>query len=197
MLKVYLASERLPLLTLARRFSRVAGANFCGANLQGKRGALVKFALLRNRERAQWRFAKKPRSVQFYPLQWTEIHSVSLAFRSFRNPCGGIALCNSGGNHVWIRQNSRAFGTSARLPSLDLQARLLSYVRTYASEYLGEDVDRAVISVPAYFNETQRRETVLAGERAGFSVERILNEPTAAALSYGLEHMEEESHVLV
>lgn len=84
-----------------------------------------------------------------------------------------------------------------RYAPADLQARLLSYVRTYASEYLGEDVDRAVISVPAYFNETQRRETILAGERAGFSVERILNEPTAAALSYGLEHMEEESHVLV
>ena len=81
--------------------------------------------------------------------------------------------------------------------SIDLQSKLLSYVRAYASEYLGESVERAVISVPAYFNEQQRRETILAGERAGFTVERILNEPTAAALSYGLEHMEEESHVLV
>ena len=80
---------------------------------------------------------------------------------------------------------------------VDLQARLLSYVRTYASEYLGENVERAVISVPAYFNDIQRRETILAGERAGFSVERILNEPTAAALSYGLDHMDEESHILV
>ena len=79
----------------------------------------------------------------------------------------------------------------------ELQSRLLSYVRTYASEYLGESVERAVISVPAYFNELQRRETIRAGELAGFSVERILNEPTAAALSYGLEHMDEESHVLV
>ena len=59
------------------------------------------------------------------------------------------------------------------------------------------NVDRAVISVPAYFNDIQRRETILAGEMAGFSVERILNEPTAAALSYGLDHMEEESHILV
>ena len=80
---------------------------------------------------------------------------------------------------------------------VELQSKLLSYVRAYASEYLGESVERAVISVPAYFNEQQRRETILAGERAGFTVERILNEPTAAALSYGLEHMEEESHVLV
>ena len=84
-----------------------------------------------------------------------------------------------------------------RYSPVDLQARLLSYVRNYVSEYLGENVDRAVISVPAYFNDIQRQETILAGQRAGFSVERILNEPTAAALSYGLEHMEDESHALV
>ena len=84
-----------------------------------------------------------------------------------------------------------------RYSAVELQARLLSYVRAYASEYLGENVDRAVISVPAYFNEIQRRETIQAGENAGFSVERILNEPTAASMSYGLDHMEEESHVLV
>lgn len=85
----------------------------------------------------------------------------------------------------------------ARYTPIELQAKLLSYVRAYASEYLGESVDRAVISVPAYFNDLQRRDTIRAGELAGFTVERILNEPTAAALSYGLEHMEEESHVLV
>ena len=84
-----------------------------------------------------------------------------------------------------------------RYHPVDLQARLLSYVRTYASEYLGENVEKAVISVPAYFNDIQRQETILSGQRAGFTVERILNEPTAAAISYGLEHMEEESHVLV
>ncbi len=80
---------------------------------------------------------------------------------------------------------------------VDLQEKLLSYVRTYASEYLGESVDRAVISVPAYFDHIQRAETILAGEKAGFTVDRIINEPTAAAMSYGLEHMEEDSHVLV
>ncbi len=85
----------------------------------------------------------------------------------------------------------------ARYTPIELQAKLLSYVRAYASAYLGESVDRAVISVPAYFNDMQRRDTIRAGELAGFTVERILNEPTAAALSYGLDHMEEESHVLV
>lgn len=85
----------------------------------------------------------------------------------------------------------------SRYTAVDLQSRLLSYLRACASEYLGEDVTRAVISVPAYFNEIQRRETIRAGELAGFSVERILNEPTAAALSYGLDHIQEESHILV
>ncbi|MDO5701828.1 MAG: Hsp70 family protein [Lachnospiraceae bacterium] len=80
---------------------------------------------------------------------------------------------------------------------VELSARILEYVRNYASSYLKEDVMRAVISVPAYFNEIQRQETIAAGKMAGFKVERILNEPTAAALSYGLEHAEEESHILV
>lgn len=78
-----------------------------------------------------------------------------------------------------------------------LSAKLLEYVKIYASEYLEEEVTRAVISVPAYFDEIQRQATVRAGLEAGLQVERILNEPTAAALSYGLEHMEEESHILV
>ena len=80
---------------------------------------------------------------------------------------------------------------------VQLSARLLEYVRNYASDYLGEEITHAVISVPAYFNETQRKETIAAGTQAGLKVDRILNEPTAAALSYGLQHMDEESHILV
>lgn len=78
-----------------------------------------------------------------------------------------------------------------------LSAKLLEYVKTYASEYLDEEITRAVISVPAYFDDIQRQATVKAGMEAGLMVERIINEPTAAALSYGLDHMEEESHILV
>lgn len=78
-----------------------------------------------------------------------------------------------------------------------LSAKLLEYVKTCASEYLNEEITRAVISVPAYFDDIQRQATVKAGMEAGFQVERIINEPTAAALSYGLEHMEEENHILV
>lgn len=80
---------------------------------------------------------------------------------------------------------------------VELSAKLLEYVKAYASEYLKTEISRAVISVPAYFDDLQRQETVEAGTKAGLEVMRILNEPTAAALSYGLEHMEEESHILV
>ena len=80
---------------------------------------------------------------------------------------------------------------------VEISAMLLKYVREYVSESLGEDISRAVISVPAYFDDLQRQETVEAGKRAGFLVERIINEPTAAALSYGISHMDEESHILV
>ncbi|MEW6623617.1 MAG: Hsp70 family protein [Bacillota bacterium] len=74
---------------------------------------------------------------------------------------------------------------------------ILSYLVDCARKYLDEDIDRAVITVPAYFSDTQRRATVEAGKMAGLKVERIINEPTAAALDYGLEHMKECQHILI
>ena len=69
----------------------------------------------------------------------------------------------------------------------EVSAMILSYIKDYAESYLGEKVDKAVITVPAYFNDAQRQATKNAGKIAGLEVERIINEPTAAALSYGLE----------
>ncbi len=74
---------------------------------------------------------------------------------------------------------------------------ILIYLKECAEQYIGEPIDRAVITVPAYFTDEQRRATVEAGRLAGFKVERILNEPTAAALTYGIDHMEEDQHILV
>lgn len=68
-----------------------------------------------------------------------------------------------------------------------LSAFLLQELKKIAEDYLGETVDRAVITVPAYFNDAQRQATKDAGEIAGLKVERIINEPTAAALAYGLD----------
>ena len=81
--------------------------------------------------------------------------------------------------------------------AMELSEKFLQHVKTYVEEALGEEIKRAVISVPAYFDDKKRQETLEAGKRAGFQVERILNEPTAAALSYGLGHLQEESHILI
>ena len=69
----------------------------------------------------------------------------------------------------------------------EISAMILAELKRQAEEYLGEKVERAVITVPAYFNDAQRQATKDAGEIAGLKVERIINEPTAAALAYGLE----------
>ena len=79
----------------------------------------------------------------------------------------------------------------------DLSALVLKKLKADAESYLGESVDRAVISVPAYFNDVQRKATYAAGKMAGLKVERLINEPTAASLAYGLNDKEGESTFLV
>jgi molecular chaperone DnaK len=75
----------------------------------------------------------------------------------------------------------------------EVSAMILSYMKQYAEEYLGEKVTEAVITVPAYFNDSQRQATKDAGEIAGLKVRRIINEPTAAALAYGLDKKKDET----
>jgi molecular chaperone DnaK len=79
----------------------------------------------------------------------------------------------------------------------EISAMILGYLKNYAEEYLGEKVTRAVITVPAYFNDAQRQATKDAGKIAGLEVERIINEPTAAALAYGIDKTDKEQKVLV
>ena len=79
----------------------------------------------------------------------------------------------------------------------EISATILQYLKGYAESYLGEKVDKAVITVPAYFNDAQRQATKDAGKIAGLEVERIINEPTAAALAYGLDKTDKEEKVLV
>ena len=79
----------------------------------------------------------------------------------------------------------------------EISAMILQNLKATAESYLGEKVTKAVITVPAYFNDAQRQATKDAGKIAGLDVERIINEPTAAALAYGVDKTEQEQKVLV
>lgn len=79
----------------------------------------------------------------------------------------------------------------------EISAMILQYLKGYAEDYLGEKVTEAVITVPAYFNDAQRQATKDAGKIAGLDVKRIINEPTAAALAYGLDGDDKHEKVLV
>ncbi len=79
----------------------------------------------------------------------------------------------------------------------EISAMILQQLKTDAESYLGEEVTKAVITVPAYFNDAQRQATKDAGKIAGLEVERIINEPTAAALAYGLDKQDTNEKVLV
>ena len=100
-------------------------------------------------------------------------------------------LDRAGGGAVTIPIHGRKF-----LPE-EISAEVLKKLRRDAESYFGEPVTRAVITVPAYFNDAQRNATKKAGELAGFTVERIVNEPTAAALAYGLNRLHERAKIAV
>jgi molecular chaperone DnaK len=98
----------------------------------------------------------------------------------------------------------RIFGTEEKLIAHEksylpeeIQAFIIEYLVDCAEEYTGEKVTGAVITVPAYFTDVQRKQTIRAGALADIQVERVINEPTAAALDYGLKNMTECEHILV
>lgn len=98
----------------------------------------------------------------------------------------------------------RLMGTNQKLSAHEktytpqqLSSYLLRYMTSVAEAYLKEEVTRAVITVPAYFSDAQRRATVEAGKLAGLTVERIINEPTAAALCYGIDHLADCANILI
>src|SRR6188472_1956996 len=84
-------------------------------------------------------------------------------------------------------------GKDERFAPPQISAMVLQKLKQAAEEYLGQSVTRAVITVPAYFNDAQRQATKEAGQIAGLEVMRIVNEPTAAALAYGLDKKKEET----
>src|SRR5258708_16988379 len=97
----------------------------------------------------------------------------------------------AGGGAVTIPIHGRTFTPE------EISAEVLKKLKRDAENYFGESVTRSVITMPAYFTDAQRNATKRAGELAGFTVERIVNEPTAAALAYGLDRLKEKSKIAV
>ena len=127
-----------------------------------------------------------------------------VAFKKGERIVGDAAKRQAITNPNTVSSIKRLMGTNKKVELEDkkyspeeISAMILSYMKDYAESYLGEKVTKAVITVPAYFNDSQRQATKNAGKIAGLEVERIINEPTAAALAYGLDKQENTHTVLV
>lgn len=127
-----------------------------------------------------------------------------VAFKNGERQVGEVAKRQSITNPNTIMSVKRHMGTDFKVKAEDTEytpqevsAMILQYLKGYAEEYLGEKVTKAVITVPAYFSDAQRQATQDAGRIAGLEVERIINEPTAAALAYGLDKTDEDETILV
>ncbi|ESU30605.1 molecular chaperone DnaK [Bacillus sp. 17376] len=127
-----------------------------------------------------------------------------IAFKNGERQVGEVAKRQAITNPNTIISIKRHMGTDHKIEAegkeyspQELSAVILQYLKSYAEDYLGEPVTKAVITVPAYFNDAERQATKDAGRIAGLEVERIINEPTAAALAYGLDKMDEDQTILV
>lgn len=127
-----------------------------------------------------------------------------VAFKDGERSVGEVAKRQAITNPNTVQSIKRYMGTTHKVniegkeyTPQEISAIILQYLKSYAEDYLGEPVTKAVITVPAYFNDSQRQATKDAGRIAGLEVERIINEPTAAALAYGLDKTDEEQKILV
>jgi len=127
-----------------------------------------------------------------------------VAFKNGERQVGEVAKRQAITNPNTIISIKRHMGTDYKVEiegknytPQEISAIILQHLKSYAEEYLGEPVTKAVITVPAYFNDAERQATKDAGKIAGLEVERIINEPTAAALAYGLDKTDEDQTILV
>ena len=127
-----------------------------------------------------------------------------VAFKNGERIVGDAAKRQAITNPNTVISIKRLMGTSEKVElegkkytPEEISAMILSYMKDYAEKYLGEKVSKAVITVPAYFNDAERQATKNAGKIAGLEVERIINEPTAAALAYGLDKQDKSQTILV
>ncbi len=101
------------------------------------------------------------------------------------------AIAKADNGDAWVEANDK------KMAPPEISARVLMKMKKTAEDYLGEEVSEAVITVPAYFNDSQRQATKDAGRIAGLEVKRIINEPTAAALAYGLDKQRGDQKIAV
>ncbi|WP_175990985.1 molecular chaperone DnaK [Bacillus sp. Marseille-Q1617] len=127
-----------------------------------------------------------------------------VAFKNGEKQVGEVAKRQAITNPNTIISVKRHMGTDHKVEAegkeytpQEISAMILQHLKSYAEDYLGEKVEKAVITVPAYFNDAERQATKDAGKIAGLEVERIINEPTAAALAYGLDKMDQDQTILV
>ncbi|MFB4166524.1 molecular chaperone DnaK [Virgibacillus sp. JSM 102003] len=127
-----------------------------------------------------------------------------VAFKNGERQVGEVAKRQAITNPNTIQSIKRHMGTDYKVKIEDkeytpqeVSAIILQHIKSYAEDYLGEDVEKAVITVPAYFNDAERQATKDAGKIAGLEVERIINEPTAAALAYGIDKEDQDQTILV
>ena len=128
-----------------------------------------------------------------------------VAFKNDEIQVGEVAKRQAITNPHTVSSIKRHMGQSGYKVSMDgkdytpqeISAFILQHLKSYAEDYLGETVTNAVITVPAYFNDAQRQATKDAGKIAGLEVDRIVNEPTAASLAYGLDKKGQEEKILV
>jgi molecular chaperone DnaK len=127
-----------------------------------------------------------------------------VAFKNGERQVGEVAKRQAITNINTLMSIKRHMGTDYKVEvegknytPQEVSAIILQYLKSYAEDYLGEPVTKAVITVPAYFNDAERQATKDAGKIAGLEVERIINEPTAAALAYGLDKTDQDQTILV
>ncbi|MEN2765937.1 molecular chaperone DnaK [Ornithinibacillus xuwenensis] len=128
----------------------------------------------------------------------------AVAFKNGERQVGEVAKRQSITNPNTILSIKRHMGTDYQVnvenkdyTPQEVSAIILQHLKSYAEDYIGEKVEKAVITVPAYFNDAERQATKDAGRIAGLEVERIINEPTAAALAYGIDKSEQDQTILV
>ncbi len=127
-----------------------------------------------------------------------------VSFKNGERQVGEVAKRQAITNPDTIQSIKRHMGTDHKVnvegkdyTPQEISAIILQHLKSYAEDYIGEKVSKAVITVPAYFNDAERQATRDAGIIAGLEVERIINEPTAAALAYGIDKENEDQTILV